>query len=1239
MQKRFLSTLLILCMVFGMVPLEVFAAEPDALAEPKVTALTVSYDGGEPVDLLGNQPTVSLPAGSKPIFTVTFDSTDILNQVFVTSTKDGETKYLEAKRQGAQYITDGYFDPSDTNYIPGTIAVTYSKKAVKVDESGNIGGTDLNTLKTQLSSEGISCRNETTTSDGTVTAQIVLGDLFGAMSDVYFDAAVSEFVAGAGIDQNELNKWLGVYQNLSQLSTYDLESADGKQFTLYLGDGKDFGDADTYLVMVKDATSNKYTKTLLKKAADKAGLGDISEALSSANVVTKKLLEYNAISKETAALREEIEAHPTMTAQEKSEANSNLDALDQDKKLLLIGMTAVSLLLDPVGTPLMISALVAGYSSIADYFWDYRVGLIQGNESPASELAVSGTCGEHLHWSLNGGGTLTISGYGPMTEFSSNTQNPWFPYSRSHIKRVIINSGATSIGRVAFADCYQLTSVSIPDTIESIGESAFRYCRELKEVTIPGSVTTMGAHVFDECDNLKSAGPIGGSYDIRFGWAEEIPANAFSVISSSIENIVIPDGIQIIGDSAFSLTDIEHVQIPESVISIGSYAFANTKLSGVTVPNSVVSIGESAFSGCTNLTNITLSQNLFSIGTNAFFNTGLYNNESNWESNVLYIGDYLIRAKTSVNGDYHVKQGTKCIADQAFDNGRTAMYYDNLTSVIMPSSVAHIGRDAFSSCRGSHGFTGVYFRGNAPTVYDGGKPEHSFYDHTNLFYIEGKEGWDTSDDSEWHGYPIATWEDASCQHTYTSVITAATCTERGFTTYTCSLCGNSYKENFTDVLGHNYGDWVITQNATATANGQRERICSRCSNKETEIIPAIGSSGGGTTGGGSSGSVSTGGNSSTSTPTPPVTTNTTSQGGTRTTETTVTPTATTKGDAATCTVNSTTGNEIVKQAEKNKSDNVVIAPKIKGDVSKTEVAIPTSTVGQIGSKTKANLTVSTPMANVTIPNMALNSLSREGGNVKVTAERTGNTVELSVQTGSKTVDNIPGGVTLAVPVPDTTPGTVAMLVHENGTREVVRKSVAGNESVTIPLDGSAKLEIMDNSKQFSDVPPDSWATNAIAFVSAHELFNGTGSGKFSPNLPMSRGMLAVVLHNLENNPHQVITDTFSDVSNDTWYAEGIAWAAAQRIVSGYEGGRFGPNDNITREQLATILWRYSGSPMATNKELHFNDADKISSYALEAVYWAVENGIINGYGNGQLGPQGLATRAQVAQMLKNYLEK
>lgn len=387
----------------------------------------------------------------------------------------------------------------------------------------------------------------------------------------------------------------------------------------------------------------------------------------------------------------------------------------------------------------------------------------------------------------------------------------------------------------------------------------------------------------------------------------------------------------------------------------------------------------------------------------------------------------------------------------------------------------------------------------------------------------------------------------------------------------------------------------------------------------TLTITAKPSSGGSS--GGSSGVVST----------PPVTTDTT--------DTTAKPTASTQNGTATTTVSSSMGAEIVKQAMANQSENVVITPQITGTVTKTEVSIPASTVGQIGSQTTASLTISTPVADVTIPNGGLGSLSSAGGTVTVTAEQTGNTVDFSVTAGGKVVEGIPGGVTLTVPAKATTPGTVAVLIKSDGTREVVRKSVADGNSVVIPLDGSAKLEIVDNTKSFADVPSTSWAADAVAFAGAHELFNGTAPSTFSPSQSMSRGMLAVVLHNLESNPDQPLTGLFADVGSDTWYAEGVAWAAENGIVAGVGNGKFAPNSPITREQLATMLWRYAGEPKAKQTSLGFADSGKVSDYAFSALCWATEQGIVNGKGDGILDPLGTATRAEVAQMLMNYLKK
>ena len=341
-----------------------------------------------------------------------------------------------------------------------------------------------------------------------------------------------------------------------------------------------------------------------------------------------------------------------------------------------------------------------------------------------------------------------------------------------------------------------------------------------------------------------------------------------------------------------------------------------------------------------------------------------------------------------------------------------------------------------------------------------------------------------------------------------------------------------------------------------------------------------------------------------------------------------------QGGTASAVVN---GDQLVDEAIENQSEAVVIRPEVAGEVTKIEVSIPASAVSRIRDETGAALTVSTPVADVTISNGALEALSGADGSVSIVTERVGNTVVLTLTADGQEVGDVP--VTLTVPAQNIGPGTVAVMIYEDGTREAIRRSVGESGGVRIPLNGSATVEIVaDNSREFTDVPTESWEADAVTFASAHELFNGTGEATFSPELSMSRAMLATVLYNLEGQPDQAAADGFSDVDGGLWYAAGISWAAANGIAGGYGNGRFGPNDSVTREQFAIMLWRYAGSPSAEAGALDFTDADQASDYALEALCWAVENGVLRGYGDGCLDPGGLATRAQAAQILKNFIE-
>jgi uncharacterized protein YjdB len=250
-------------------------------------------------------------------------------------------------------------------------------------------------------------------------------------------------------------------------------------------------------------------------------------------------------------------------------------------------------------------------------------------------------------------------------------------------------------------------------------------------------------------------------------------------------------------------------------------------------------------------------------------------------------------------------------------------------------------------------------------------------------------------------------------------------------------------------------------------------------------------------------------------------------------------------------------------------------------------------------------------------------------------------VTLPVDSSAPVAVQVQGGgsAKVSIPAEDATPGTVAILVKEDGTEEVIKTSVSVDGTVVFDVEGNATIRIADNSKDFDDVADTSWENDAVDFVSARSIFNGTSAKTFTPDGTMTRGMLAQVLHNLEDNPQTNVEANFGDVHDQAWYADAVDWAASQGIVQGYGNGKFGPNDNITREQLAVMLYRYAGSPAVETDSLAFTDADQVSAYAQQAMVWATQSGVISGKPGGVLDPKGDATRAETAQMLMNYLTR
>ena len=177
---------------------------------------------------------------------------------------------------------------------------------------------------------------------------------------------------------------------------------------------------------------------------------------------------------------------------------------------------------------------------------------------------------------------------------------------------------------------------------------------------------------------------------------------------------------------------------------------------------------------------------------------------------------------------------------------------------------------------------------------------------------------------------------------------------------------------------------------------------------------------------------------------------------------------------------------------------------------------------------------------------------------------------------------------------------------------------------------------------FTDVASDAWYAQAVAYVYRQDLMSGTAQDRFSPNLTTNRAMLVTILYRLAGSPAVDGGSAFTDVAGGDWFASGVAWASANGIVTGYGDGRFGPNDPITREQMAAILYRYAGfagQSTAGQADLSgYTDAGQVSPYAAEAMGWAVDRGLITGVSAGTLAPGGSATRAQVATILMRFCE-
>lgn len=213
---------------------------------------------------------------------------------------------------------------------------------------------------------------------------------------------------------------------------------------------------------------------------------------------------------------------------------------------------------------------------------------------------------------------------------------------------------------------------------------------------------------------------------------------------------------------------------------------------------------------------------------------------------------------------------------------------------------------------------------------------------------------------------------------------------------------------------------------------------------------------------------------------------------------------------------------------------------------------------------------------------------------------------------------------------------------ENKENTITEENTEENkDEVTEENTETDNAETEEESK-FSDVENDAWYFDSVNFVTERGIMSGTSDTEFSPNDSATRGMIALIMKNIENDPRKVYWSYF-DVKEDAWYADAVAWCSETGIMKGYGEGLFGPDDYVTREQLVSILYNYAKYKNYGNMEtngielLAYKDYADVSGYAGGPMQWALKNQIISGKDGNKLDPKGIASRAEIAQIIRNFM--
>ena len=819
-------------------------------------------------------------------------------------------------------------------------------------------------------------------------------------------------------------------------------------------------------------------------------------------------------------------------------------------------------------------------------------------------------------------GSGAFSGCSALTtvQFGSGlTSIPEALFEGTGLKTITLPESVTSIGMWAFADCAKLEQVSFPASLTSIDGCAFENCTALTAVTLPKRLTKLGNEVFVNCSALKSVwipksltninGFGGGCFkgctaltDITFETGITKIAD-YQFDGSPIKSITIPDTVTTVGMSAFSgCANLTAIDLPTSVTEIGAYAFEKcTGLTAVTLPKHLRKLGLSAFSGCTALKSVFIPLSLQNT-SNPFRNcTAL--TDVTFEDGRTELPNTLL--EDSGIRQFTVPQTVTKIGYSAF-SGCT-----QLTAITLPAGLRELGSGAFEGCTA---LTGVALPDSLTALGSG-----AFRNCSALTAVEFPAG-----------ITPASWS-----------------------------IGSSMLKNCTSLR---------SVKLPGTVPSLDDDFFAGCTALEQIVLPdsvtKIGSN------------LFNGCTALTD-----VTLSTNLQAipantfyGCASLQKLVAPYAVTKiGKNAFANCTSLTSLTLLRNVTEAASDALsypeqVTVYGVKGTYAETYAVSVGASFAAIDRPATAvflpkSVTLKVGGSGHFLPSLdpidCTDELVWSSSDASVAAVSADGTVT-GRKDGSAVITVTAGSVSARCEVAVGTPA------HVHSYTAVVTAPTCAVQGYTtytcscgeyyyddyVPALGHSYVDGVCTrcgatrpETRFVDVKPGSWYYKSIVYAVSNGLMNGVGDSKFEPEEGMTRAMLVTVLWRYEGSPKQR-PSTFSDVRRGQWYSEAVSWAAKNGIVTGVGDNKFEPDTQITREQIATILYRYAQKKRADTSARGslsaFPDNGKVNGWAKTALQWCVGEGLIGGTNeNGKvyLDPQGTATRAQVATILMRYIEK